>query len=113
MRFDADFTDLPAHGLPTVKRAFSESRDDVFMDPLDHIELVELVTDGLDEAVDSGKLSSLLDHLRICEPCDVYLDEVLVTLKILTSIPRERLSARLESDLLAIYRKWTESGVAA
>jgi hypothetical protein len=83
------------------------------MEPLGCNELVELVTDCLEDAIDSGMLTRTLDHLQICRNCDAYLDEVLVTLKILSSVPAERLTADTEANLLSIYRAWSESSVVA
>ena len=75
-------------------------------------ELVERVTDCLEAALDDETLVNVLDHLQICQGCDDYFNQVLVTLKVVSSVPATSMSPELEANLLAIYRKWADSVVA-
>jgi predicted anti-sigma-YlaC factor YlaD len=82
------------------------------MSEMDCVELVERVTDCLEEALAPEELMKLLDHLQICKGCDAYFNEVLVTLKVMSHLPAKPLPADLEQNLLAVYRDWAESAVA-
>jgi predicted anti-sigma-YlaC factor YlaD len=70
-------------------------------------DLVELVTEYLDDAVDDALRARIDDHLRLCEGCRTYLDEMRSTLAALGLIagspePREPVRA----GLLAAFRAW-------
>lgn len=68
-------------------------------------ELVELVTDYLDEAVDARLRARIDDHLRLCEGCRSYLDEVRATLATIGRIPRDSpLPDDVRAALLAVFR---------
>jgi hypothetical protein len=86
--------------------------DDVRMEEMNCNELVERVTECLEEALDRDDLARLLDHLQLCDSCDAYFNEVLVTLKVLEKLPSSELPAGLEENLLETYRQWAESAVA-
>jgi hypothetical protein len=76
-------------------------------------ELVERVTDCLEDALSPEELARLLDHLQVCRGCDSYFNEVLVTLKVMSSMPAKPMSPELEANLMAIYHDWAEGGVVA
>ncbi|OGO59529.1 MAG: hypothetical protein A2V85_09240 [Chloroflexi bacterium RBG_16_72_14] len=69
-------------------------------------ELVELVTEYLDEAVDARLRARIDDHLRLCEGCRSYLDEMRATLETLGRIPRDtHLPDHVRAALLAVFRE--------
>lgn len=69
-------------------------------------EFVELVTDYLEGAIDEPMVARIDDHLRVCEGCRNYLDEMRATLEILGRIPADGPPAGLSRDvLLALYRE--------
>jgi hypothetical protein len=78
---------------------------------LECADLVELVTDCLEEALEPDALLPMLDHLHVCKGCDDYLKQMVVTLKILARPAGARPSAELEANLLAIHAAWRESRV--
>lgn len=71
-------------------------------------ELVERVTDCLEEALDPGTLAKLIDHLQICNGCDSYFNEVLVTLKVISGLPAISVPSGVEANLLAAYNDWAK-----
>lgn len=75
-------------------------------------ELVERVTECLEEALDRDDLMRLLDHLQLCDSCDAYFNEVLFTVKVMEKLPSSELPPHLEANLLEVYRQWAESAVA-
>jgi hypothetical protein len=86
--------------------------NDVRMKDMNCNELVERVTECLEEALERDDLARLLDHLQMCESCDAYFNEVLVTLKVMEKLPSSDMPPGLEANLLETYRQWAESAVA-
>ena len=78
------------------------------MEEMNCNELVEHVTDCLEEALDPDSLMKLLDHLQICKGCDNYFNEVLVTLKVISKLPDASVPNDTEAKLLAVYDKWNK-----
>lgn len=70
-------------------------------------EFVELVTDYLDEALDESLTTRMDDHLRLCEGCRNYLDEMQSTV---ATIGRVGLvaepPAEVRAGLIAAFRVW-------
>lgn len=71
-------------------------------------ELVERVTDFLEDALAADDRARLDDHRHECYGCRNYLSEVHATLQVVSSLSGEQLSDELESALLAQYRVWAE-----
>ena len=72
-------------------------------------ELVELVTDYLDDQLDPAQRARFDEHLGECPPCVVYVAEMRMTIAALGRIPPESLSPEAERELLAAFRDWRES----
>ena len=72
-------------------------------------ELVEKVTDYLDDALSNSDQSRWDDHVDVCLGCQAHLGEVRVTLHVVSTLGTERISHELESSLLATYRQWADS----
>ena len=73
-------------------------------------ELVELVTDYLDDQLDQGQRARFDEHLEECPPCVLSLHEMRMTVEALGRLPAESLSPAAERELLAAFRDWRESG---
>ncbi|MGH3003842.1 MAG: zf-HC2 domain-containing protein [Gaiellaceae bacterium] len=69
-------------------------------------ELVELVTDYLEGALDDADLRRFEEHLAVCENCEHYLDQLRATIRIAGTVTLDDLSADAESTLLAAFRDW-------
>jgi hypothetical protein len=78
------------------------------MEDMNCNELVERVTDCLEEALDPDTLMKLLDHLQVCKGCDNYFNEVLVTLKVVSKLPGASVPPTVETELLATYDEWVK-----
>jgi len=74
-------------------------------------ELVELVTDYLEDQLDPRQRARFEEHLGECADCVTYLDEMRMTIEALGRIPPESLSPEAERELLAAFRNW-HSGAA-
>jgi len=72
-------------------------------------ELVERVTDYLEQALLSDDLTRLNEHVEVCTGCVAHLGAVRVTLRVTSSLPPEPMSSDLESSLLATYLSWAKS----
>jgi anti-sigma factor RsiW len=67
-------------------------------------ELVELVTDYLDGALDAETADRFDRHLALCPGCDTYLNQMKETVSLLGEIPVETLSEEMQATLLDSFR---------
>ena len=71
------------------------------------IDLVELVTDYLEGAVDEDRRLTIEAHLRLCEPCANYVEQMRTTIKQLGHVPlpeARQLPDPVRDQLLAAFR---------
>ena len=69
-------------------------------------ELVELVTDYLDGALDEGTERRVADHLAGCDGCTTYVQQIKRTITTLGSSPPEvELTDEARDALLAAFRE--------
>jgi hypothetical protein len=78
------------------------------VDEMNCDELVERVTDFLEDALGADDQARLDDHRHECYGCRNYLSEVHATLQLVSSLSGEQISDELESALLSQYRVWAE-----
>jgi predicted anti-sigma-YlaC factor YlaD len=69
-------------------------------------ELVELVTDYLEEAMAPAERARLELHLARCRPCRHYLDLMRKTIDVVGEIPEESVTPEAREDLLEVFRAW-------
>ncbi|GLW09215.1 hypothetical protein Misp01_43440 [Microtetraspora sp. NBRC 13810] len=67
-------------------------------------ELVELVTDYLDDGLDDAARHRFGDHLTDCAACTRYLAQYRTTVKALGDAPGENLSPATRERLLTAFR---------
>jgi anti-sigma factor RsiW len=73
-------------------------------------ELVELVTDYLEDALSPRDRARFEAHLAICSGCRAYLDQMQTTIDSLGSLPEESLTSEARDQLLATFRQWKRGG---
>jgi anti-sigma factor RsiW len=73
-------------------------------------ELVELVTDYLEGALEPADLRRFEEHLAGCGKCNDYLDQLRATIGALGQIRPADLSPDAEAELLAVFRDWRATG---
>lgn len=73
-------------------------------------ELVELVTEYLENALAQRDRERFDEHLMTCPPCRAHLTQVRETIRIMGSVPEEVLSETAERDLLEAFRGWKRGG---
>lgn len=69
-------------------------------------ELVELVTDYLEDRLSPQDRARFEAHLADCEYCETYLEQVRQTIHVLGRLPEESLSEEARDALLTAFRGW-------
>jgi predicted anti-sigma-YlaC factor YlaD len=69
-------------------------------------ELVELVTDYLENALRSEERDRFEQHLDECGNCQQYLAQMRTTIELTGELTPESLSPEAERELLAAFRNW-------
>jgi len=75
-------------------------------------ELVELVTDYLEGALEPGDLRRFEEHLAACGKCTEYMAQLRATIRVVGQITPDDLSPEAESELLEVFRDWTRKQVS-
>jgi anti-sigma factor RsiW len=70
-------------------------------------ELVELLTDYLEDRLSPRDRERFEAHLADCEACRAYLEQFRQTVRVLGRLPEESLSADARDRLLAAFRGWS------
>lgn len=80
------------------------------MDALDCDQLVELVTDFVEGALDAATERRVVDHLAECDGCSTYLEQMRLTARALGELPQDRLPDAARAALLASFRRSRDPG---
>ena len=70
-------------------------------------ELVELVTDYLEDRLSPPDRARFEAHLADCDACRTYLEQFRQTIRVLGRLPEESLSQEARSTLLAAFQDWS------
>lgn len=76
----------------------------LFATPLMCQEFVELVTDYQEGALSRRDRRRLEKHLRACDGCSAYLDQMQITIRTLGELPPEPADPHVREHLLAAFR---------
>jgi anti-sigma factor RsiW len=68
------------------------------------VELVELLTDYLEDALPPDEAAAVEAHLATCPPCQVHLAQLQATIDALGSIPKQTLPEAAYDALLSAFR---------
>ena len=71
-------------------------------------ELVELITDYLEDRLSPADRARFDAHLAECRPCRAYLDQFRRTITLLGHLPEEALSDEARDALLTAFRRWDQ-----
>jgi predicted anti-sigma-YlaC factor YlaD len=66
-------------------------------------EVVELLTDYLEGALQPEQVSEIEAHLKLCDGCAVYLDQMRETIRLLGTVPAQSLSDTALTELLSAF----------
>jgi anti-sigma factor RsiW len=69
-------------------------------------EVVELVTEYLEGTMQATDVVRFETHLRDCDGCTRYLEQMRQTIAALGHLPEESLTVEMERDLLAAFEDW-------
>ena len=78
----------------------------------DHLscqEVVELVTDYLDESLSADDASLFEQHLNFCEGCVWYVDQLRTTVEAVGVIHEEDVPPEAKERLMSAFRSWRRS----
>jgi anti-sigma factor RsiW len=70
-------------------------------------ELVELITDYLEDRLSPIDRVRFEVHLQECEPCRIYVEQFRQTIRVLGRLPEESLSSGTREALLTAFRGWS------
>ena len=71
-------------------------------------ELVEVVTDYLENRLSPADRIRFEAHLAQCEACRLYLEQFRQTIRALGRLPEDSLSPEARAALLAAFRDWNK-----
>jgi anti-sigma factor RsiW len=72
-------------------------------------DVVELVTDYLDEVLPVDETSLFEQHLNFCDGCVWYVDQLRLTVATAAEVREEDLPPETRRRLLAAFRDWKRS----
>jgi anti-sigma factor RsiW len=72
-------------------------------------ELVELVTDYVEDALSPDDRARFEEHLGICDGCRSYVEQMQATVRVVGRLRPEDLGPEAEQMLLAAFRDWKRS----
>ena len=72
-------------------------------------ELVELVTDWLEGALDERHRRAFEEHLAACSGCTEYVEQLRATIELTGTLTPADLSPAAEEVLLQAFRGWRET----
>lgn len=71
-------------------------------------ELVELVTEYLEDRLSLDERMRFEDHLAVCGPCRSYLQQMRETVRLSGELTEETISPRARDALLDAFRDWKQ-----
>ena len=69
-------------------------------------QVVELVTDYLEQALPADEMSLFEQHVNFCDGCDWYLEQMRSTIGTIGRITEEDVPEDTREKLLAAFRGW-------
>jgi len=69
-------------------------------------ELVELITEYLEETLSSKQRNRFEAHLNTCDGCQTYLKQMQTTIGLVGKLKEEMLPPTVKDDLLRAFRGW-------
>ena len=76
------------------------------IDELTCRELVEVVTDYLEGSLPPADRIRFEEHLVMCAPCTIYLDQMRETIRLTGTLREEQVDPAARDALLTAFRDW-------
>jgi anti-sigma factor RsiW len=74
--------------------------------PLSCQELVELVTDYLEDALVPRRRRAVEAHLAACADCTAYLEQMRITIALTGQLREEDIEPEAMDELMQLFRDW-------
>ncbi len=78
--------------------------------PLVCQQVVELVTDYLEDALSPRDRRRFEAHLRRCPHCTEYIDQMRTVIRLSGRLSPEDLSPHVQDEFLALFHRWKSAG---
>ena len=69
-------------------------------------DMVEVMTEYLEGALPAEERERFEEHLGLCSSCLEYLEQLRLTVKVLSSLTGPDLDRTIKEDLLTRFREW-------
>ena len=69
-------------------------------------EMVEIITDYLEEALQPEDRRRVEEHLAICDGCTTYLEQMRETIRLTGMLSEEQIPEEHKRQLLDAFREW-------
>lgn len=73
-------------------------------------ELVELVTEYLEDSLPPRLRAQFEEHLAVCPGCTTYLEQMRQTIRAMGELTEDSLEPETLEKLLALFRNWKRFG---
>jgi hypothetical protein len=80
------------------------------VEPISCQEVVELVTDYLENAMSPEDVARFDHHLSLCEGCVFYVEQIRMTIAAVGRIGEEDVPPEVRDDLVAAFRDFKRAG---
>jgi anti-sigma factor RsiW len=70
-------------------------------------EVVDIITDYLEDALSPGDRRRVEEHLAICDGCTAYLEQMRETIRLTGILTEEQIPEDQKRRLLEAFRTWT------
>jgi predicted anti-sigma-YlaC factor YlaD len=71
-------------------------------------EVVELVTDYLEQALLPEMQAQFEEHIAECPGCDTYLEQIQQTIMMLRKLTEQQMFPKTKQELVEIFRNWKQ-----
>lgn len=78
--------------------------------PLTCREVIDLLTDYVEDALPEQERRRVEAHLAICDGCTTYLEQMRETIRLTGMLTEEQIREAERHRLLAAFRDWTRPG---
>ena len=73
-------------------------------------EVIDLLTDYVEDALPAVERRRVEEHLAICDGCTTYLEQVRETIRLTGMLTEEQIPEQEKQRLLVAFRGWTRPG---
>ncbi len=73
---------------------------------MDCRELVELITDYLEDALPAPERARLEAHLELCDGCTIYLEQMRTAIRLAGKLTEDQIPQEGKDGLLRVFREW-------